>query len=145
MISPCVTNSYQTYNLIVIFLGKVMKQLIFEREALTTQWKEAIKMMHQRDNDVVHIQEQIMVTLELIQKEEEKLDEENNFLNNEKRNNRELELDLQKINAVHSKMRRELNDLSQHMIFLNSEVKYFFHFLLRLTLLMFFILTKLIL
>lgn len=101
-----------------------MKQLIVERETLTFQWKEAISMMQQRDNDVINMQTQIVTSLEVIEKQKEKLIEENNFLNNEKRNNHELEQELQKSNAINSRMRSELNDLTQHILFLNSEVKY---------------------
>lgn len=104
------------------FSGKVMKQLFVERENLTFQWKEAINMMKQRDDDVVNIQDQIVTTLEIIQKEEEKLNEENTFLKNENRNNHELEQELEKCNAVNSSMRKELNELTQHMLFLNTEV-----------------------
>lgn len=100
-----------------------MKQLIAERDALTLQWKEAIKMMHQRDNDVVHVQEQILTTLEIIQKQNEKLVDENDFLNNEKRNNHDLDLELQNKNAINSKLRRDLIELSNHILFLTGEVK----------------------
>lgn len=109
-----------------------MKQLFSERESLTTQWKDAIKMMQQRDNDVINVQEQIVLTLEMTQRQEEKLAEENIFLNNEKRNNRELDLELQQINAHISRMRRDLNDLSQNMLFINSEVNQDHCFFLRL-------------
>lgn len=114
------------------FSGKVMKQLFLEREALTFQWKEAIKMMQQRDNDVTNMQEQIVTTLEAIQKKEEKLLEENNFLNNEQRNNRDLELELQKVNAINSRTRNDLNELTQHMLFLNSEVNETLKFILNI-------------
>lgn len=109
-----------------------MKQLFLEREALTFQWKEAIKMMQQRDNDVTNMQEQIVTTLEAIQKKEEKLLEENNFLNNEQRNNRDLELELQKVNAINSRTRNDLNELTQHMLFLNSEVNETLKFILNI-------------
>lgn len=99
-----------------------MKQLFSERESLTSQWKDAIKMMQQRDKDVIHVQEQIVLTLEMIQRQEEKLAEENTFLKNEQRNNRELESELQQINSRNSRMRRDLNDLSQNMLLINSEV-----------------------
>lgn len=103
-----------------------MKQLIAERDSLTLQWKEAIKMMHQRDNDVVHVQEQILTTLEIIQKQDENLTDENNFLNNEKRNNHDLDLELQNKNAINSKLRRDLIELSSHILFFNGEVKVYF-------------------
>lgn len=107
-----------------------MKQLFSERESLTSQWKDAINMMQQRDKDVIHVQEQIVLTIEMIQRQEEKLAEENTFLKNEQRNNRELDLELQQINSRNSKMRRDLNDLSQNMLLTNSEVSQYINSLL---------------
>lgn len=106
-----------------LFSGKVIKQLFNERETLTKQWKDTIKMMQQRDMDVINMQEQIVTTLEVIQSQDEKLEEENNFLNNEKRNNHEVATEVQQINIIHSRMRRELNEMSLRVLFLHNEVR----------------------
>lgn len=104
------------------FSAKVMKQLITERENLTLQWKEAMKMMHQRDNDVINVQNQILAHLEITQQQEEKLAEENTFFNNEQRNNAELEIEIQNLNLTNSTSRKDFNDLTHHVLFLKSEV-----------------------
>lgn len=86
------------------------------------RWKEAVRMLQQRDEDVVKTQENIINTQELIEKHKEKLEEENGFLNNEKRNNHELDLEMESLNALNSRLRRDFDDLGQDLLLMNSEV-----------------------
>ncbi|KAG5864259.1 hypothetical protein JTB14_019631 [Gonioctena quinquepunctata] len=114
--------SVSNYGLIIERSGKVMKQLMAERDALITQWKDTVKMLQQRDNDIMNSQEQISNVLEIIQKQQEKLSEEKTFMKNERRNNREIELEVQEMNVVNSRMRRDLNDLMQHILLISGEL-----------------------
>ncbi|XP_056637755.1 coiled-coil domain-containing protein 39 [Diorhabda sublineata] len=102
--------------------GKVIKQLTVERDALINQWKDTVKMLQQRDNDIIRTQEEMYHVQEMIQKQEEKLEQENKFLENEKRNNRNLELEIQEANNVNSKLRREMADLYQMLLLMNTDV-----------------------
>ncbi|XP_057653393.1 coiled-coil domain-containing protein 39-like [Diorhabda carinulata] len=101
--------------------GKVIKQLTVERDALINQWKDTVKMLQQRDNDIIRTQEEMYHVQEMIQKQEEKLEQENKFLENEKRNNRNLELEIQEANNVNSKLRREMADLYQMLLLMNTD------------------------
>ncbi|KAJ8916181.1 hypothetical protein NQ315_016320 [Exocentrus adspersus] len=102
--------------------GKVLKQQEIERDALVKQWKEAVKMLQHRDEDVIKAQEQIVCTQELIEKQKERLNEENGFLANEQRNNHELDLEMESLNALSSRMRRNYSDLTQELLIMNSEL-----------------------
>lgn len=62
-------------------------------------------------------------TQDLISEEQERLDEQNNFLKNEINNNKELEQKIEEINAAGCKLHRELNDLIQFVVTLTSEVR----------------------
>lgn len=110
------------YELIIERSGKVIKQLCTEREALTERWKETVKMLQQRDNDTVKMQERITETLEIIEKQKEKLGDANAFLKNENKNNHDLQLELESLNTLNSRLRKELNDLTQLLLLLNSEL-----------------------
>ncbi|XP_044268674.1 GRIP and coiled-coil domain-containing protein 2-like [Tribolium madens] len=101
--------------------GKIMKQQVVERNALIQQWKESVNILHQRDNDIDRLQAQMLETQEIIEKEEEKLDEQKQFYENEVRNNNELEHEAQQLNLLNSRIRRELNEMSQNLFFLNSQ------------------------
>lgn len=89
---------------------------------MVKQWKEAVKMLQQRDEDIIKAQEKIISTQELIEQQKEKLSEENGFLNNEKRNNHELDLEMESLNALNSRMRKDFDDLTQESLLLTSEV-----------------------
>ncbi|XP_018561300.1 coiled-coil domain-containing protein 39-like [Anoplophora glabripennis] len=103
--------------------GKALKQQEKERDDLVKRWKEAVKMLQRRDEDVVKTQEHIIGTQELIERHKEKLDEENVFLNNEKRNNHELDLEMESLNALNSRLRRDCDDLAQDLLTMNSELQ----------------------
>uniref|UniRef100_A0A6P7GYN5 Coiled-coil domain-containing protein 39 n=1 Tax=Diabrotica virgifera virgifera TaxID=50390 RepID=A0A6P7GYN5_DIAVI len=101
--------------------GKVMKQLTVERDALITQWKASVKMLQQRDSDIMKSQEQLCHVQEMIEKQQEKLEEENTFLENEKRNNRTLEMEIQEANNANSRLKREMADMYQVLLTMNTD------------------------
>ncbi|XP_063902797.1 coiled-coil domain-containing protein 39 [Zophobas morio] len=101
--------------------GKIMKQQVEERNALIQQWKDSVKILQQRDNDIDHTQTQILETQEIIEKEQEKLQEHKQFHENELKNNNDLEHEKQQLNYLNSKLRRELHELSQYTLLLHSQ------------------------
>ncbi|CAH1176156.1 unnamed protein product [Phaedon cochleariae] len=117
-----ISANVSNYELVVERSGKVMKQLMAERDALISQWKDTVKMLQQRDKDIMNAQDQIANVHEMIQQQAEKLEDENTFLKNEQRNNRELEMETQSLNALNSRMRTEFGELTQHMLLLSSEL-----------------------
>ncbi|RZC32695.1 coiled-coil domain-containing protein 39 [Asbolus verrucosus] len=114
----CDLNNYER---ILERTGKIMKQQATERNALIQQWKDSVKILHQRDSEIDRLQLQILEMQEIMDKEQEKLEEQNDFYSNEVRNNDELEHETQQLNLLNSRMRRELNELMQYLLLLNSQ------------------------
>ncbi|VEN53385.1 unnamed protein product, partial [Callosobruchus maculatus] len=110
-----------SYDMVIERSGKVIQQQIADREALINQWKDAVKMLQQRDVDIFCAQEQIQMTYEAIAKQEDVLVEEHAFLNNQKRVNHEMELEIQSINSTNCRMRRELGEITQVLLLMNSD------------------------
>lgn len=111
------------YELVLERLGKVIKQQVAERETLINQWKETVRMLQQRDQDIAAAQEQVGNVYEMIETQKEKLEDEGNFLKNQQRTNHEIELEVQNLNSLHSRMRRDLGELNQHELLLISELQ----------------------
>lgn len=68
------------------------------------------------------MQVQIFEMQEIIDKEQEKLEEQKQFYENEVRNNNDVEHEAQQLNLLNSKMRRELNELTQYLLLLSNQV-----------------------
>lgn len=109
------------------FLGKVFKQQRDERTSLIKQWQEAIKNLKRRDDAIEQVVKDIAMVQQLVAEEQEKLDEQNNFLNNEINNNKEVDQQIQELNFSGSRLRRELTELIQYVLTLNSEVRILFY------------------
>lgn len=101
--------------------GKSIKQQIHERETLIKQWKDSVKMLQQRDADIDAGQERILVAQKVLAKREERLEEERGMLNNEKKNNHDMEMEIEQLNYTNSKMRREFSELQQNVFMMASE------------------------
>lgn len=101
--------------------GKSIKQQIHERETLIKQWKDSVKMLQQRDTDIDAGQERILVAQKVLAKREERLEEERGMLNNEKKNNHDMEMEIEQLNYTNSKMRREFSELQQNVFMMASE------------------------
>lgn len=80
-------------------------------------------MLQQRDSDIGVVQERIVEEEKVLEQQRERLEEENEMLKNEKKNNHEVELELEKLNAVNSRMRREFADLQQAVYTISNEVQ----------------------
>ncbi|XP_030752346.1 coiled-coil domain-containing protein 39-like [Sitophilus oryzae] len=113
----------ELYNqeMIIERIGKSVKQQVNEREALIVQWKEAVKMLKQRDEDIDVERDRILDAQNVLEKQQEHLSEEVRFLENEQRNNHETQLVLERINSLNSRLRRELGDLEQDVYAAISE------------------------
>lgn len=101
--------------------GKSIKQQINERERLIKQWKDSVKMLQQRDTDIDAGQERILVAQNVLAKREEHLEEERGMLNNQKKNNHDMEMEIEQLNYTNSRMRRDFSDLQQNVYSMASE------------------------
>lgn len=79
-------------------------------------------MLQQRDDDIEAGQERILEAEKVLESQNECLEEENEMLHNEQKNNRELLMEIEKLNSLNSRMRRELSDLQQDVYTIANEV-----------------------
>ncbi|XP_060519727.1 coiled-coil domain-containing protein 39 [Cylas formicarius] len=107
--------------MIVERTGKAIKQQFAERECLIRQWKDAIKMLHQRDADISAEQQHVTNSQEQLEKLQERLGEENEFLQNEQKHNRDIQLEIQKLNSQYSRAKLQLDDLIQKIYLIVNE------------------------
>ncbi|XP_066261629.1 coiled-coil domain-containing protein 39-like [Euwallacea similis] len=108
-------------DMIIERTGKAIKQQIDERESLIKQWKDSVKMLQQRDAEIETGQERILEADEVLKKQNEHIEEENKMLSNQQRNNHELELEIEKLNASSSGLKGELSDLQQSLFAIGNE------------------------
>lgn len=105
-----------------IILGKLFKQQEEERTALVAKWQDSVKHLRQRDEDINKTNKDIYLTQMAIANQQEILDEHNNFLINEKNQNRAIEEEMNELNNANSRARKELNDLIQYILRITNEV-----------------------
>lgn len=79
-------------------------------------------MLQQRDDDIEAGQERILDEEKVLESQNESLVEENQMLHNEQKNNRELLMEIEKLNSQNSRMRKELSDLQQDVYIIANEV-----------------------
>lgn len=79
-------------------------------------------MLQQRDDDIEAGQERILEAEKVLENQNESLEEENQMLRNEQKNNRELLMEIENVNSLNSRMRRELSDLQQDVYVIVNEV-----------------------
>lgn len=73
-------------------------------------------MLQQRDSDIMRAQEDLGHVNEVLQKAEDKLNTEKKFLANEKKNNKELEMEILEANDISTRYRKELADLYHYLM-----------------------------
>lgn len=93
-----------------------------ERTSLVKQWQIAVNMLRQRNSDIEKVHTDITTTQEVIQQQMETLDDQNNFLEREKHNNKEMLFEIESLNVNSSRIRRARNEMSEHVLTLKSEV-----------------------
>ncbi|KAL1491322.1 hypothetical protein ABEB36_011935 [Hypothenemus hampei] len=101
--------------------GKAIKQQMDERDALIKQWKDSVKMLQQRDQDIETTQNRILEAERMLANHQEQLEEENAMLGNEKKNNHEIDMEIEKLTALNTRMRRDLADLQQNIYAVANE------------------------
>lgn len=106
----------------VFISGKLFKNQELERTALVAKWQDAVKHLRQRDADIQRINGEIYMTELAIENQQEIVQEQNDFLNNEKVHNKATEEEINELNGVNSRIRKELNDLLQYILRITNEV-----------------------
>ncbi|KAF5275674.1 hypothetical protein FQA39_LY06786 [Lamprigera yunnana] len=117
-----VVGDVANYELIIERVGRVFKKQKDERTALLKQWKDAVDTLKRRDRNMKHIIIEIETTNQLFLEKRDTLEEQNTFLRNQMKNNKEMEVKVQELNYISSKMRQNLNDLIQIVLTLNGEL-----------------------
>lgn len=102
--------------------GKMLKQLREEKNRLIKQWQETVHNLRQRDDATLRIHREIESAQEVLLCQKTALQEQNDFLLNEQRNNKEVEEKIEEMNQTNCKLRRELNNMIQYVLTLNNEV-----------------------
>ncbi|KAK9879647.1 hypothetical protein WA026_006712 [Henosepilachna vigintioctopunctata] len=115
-------NDLSNYESVIERTGKTIQLQLAERDALVVQWKETVKILHQRDDAISLQEDKLLETMEMIQKNQEILKNEESLLNIEKNNNKELERENEDLSAQYSRHQRNLDNVYQYVLLLNSEV-----------------------
>lgn len=101
-----------------------------ERAAMVKQWEIAVRMLRQRNCDIEKVHLDLSNTQDVLEQQLDMLDDQNNFLEREQINNKELHFAIEDLNQHNSRIRRERNETCNFVLELKSEV------LLRLLLLL---------
>nr|XP_022910929.1 coiled-coil domain-containing protein 39-like [Onthophagus taurus] len=102
--------------------NKLFKQLEEERKALVIQWQDAVKNLRQRDEEIAKMNDDIMLTQAIIDERDAELRDEEKFLLNEKANNRKLEIEIEELNIFNSRLRLQLNEVTQSILTLGNDI-----------------------
>lgn len=81
-----------------------------------------MKILHQRDDAISAQQDKLLDTIEIIEREKEILKNEENLLEIEKNNNREIERENEDLNSQYSRYQKDLDKIIRFVLFLLSEV-----------------------
>ncbi|KAL3281106.1 hypothetical protein HHI36_004329 [Cryptolaemus montrouzieri] len=114
-------NDLTNYESVLERTGKTLKAQLAERDSLVVQWKETVKILNQRDTNISILQDKLLETVEVMQKDEEIKKNEENLLNIERNNNKEIERESEDLNAQYSRYLRDLDKVVQSVMFLNTE------------------------
>ncbi|XP_017776872.1 PREDICTED: coiled-coil domain-containing protein 39-like [Nicrophorus vespilloides] len=112
----------KNYEQILLRTGKILKQIKEERNSLIVQWQESVKHLKQRDQDIKRVNRDMDNMNEVIKQQQEKLDEENEFLQNEKNNNKFMDMQINEDNQLNSKLRRDLTIVTDEVTLLQNEM-----------------------
>ncbi|KAI4466333.1 coiled-coil domain-containing protein 39 [Holotrichia oblita] len=110
------------YEQILERTGKLFKNQELERTALVAKWQDAVKHLRQRDADIQRINRDIYMTELAIENQGEIVQEQKEFLANEKNHNKGTEEEINELNSVNSRIRKELNDLLQYILRITNEL-----------------------
>lgn len=120
-----ISSNINNYKNVITRTDKQISQQLIERNALINQWKESVKTLRQRDNEIEQKHKQINDNTELLQRQENILEEQNNLLNNEQKINQNLQRDNDELAINISLTRKHYNDLIENNALFNNEVYIF--------------------
>ncbi|XP_018335648.1 coiled-coil domain-containing protein 39 [Agrilus planipennis] len=102
--------------------GKHLKELRIERQAMIRKWQEAARNLYRQDDNIAKANLEAESVARVTADALEKLEEQNMFYEEQKNNNREIEMEVAEMNTRGSKMRRELDELVQYVISLTNDL-----------------------
>eukprot|EP00759_Apiculatamorpha_spiralis_P058034 PhF_6_TR894/c0_g1_i1/m.1407 len=99
------------------------KALHKDRQELLTQWDEAVKAMHRRDEAIQQAGERYSEGKQWLQKRTDQLKSRAKFHNLESQNNKDAEIKIQKEERVLTKYRADHTTVNQHITELTDELE----------------------
>ncbi|XP_058825431.1 coiled-coil domain-containing protein 39 [Topomyia yanbarensis] len=106
---------YRSLEQVLERTSQLYRQAHSERRQLVLTWKEAVKHMNQREEDIKTVEAEIERARELSALLNEDLQAQVDFLEEQQRNNREIEIGIAELNVDASKLRNRLNTLTDHV------------------------------
>uniref|UniRef100_A0A8D8C9K0 Coiled-coil domain-containing protein 39 n=1 Tax=Culex pipiens TaxID=7175 RepID=A0A8D8C9K0_CULPI len=106
---------YRSLEQVLERTSQLYRQAHTERRQLVLTWKEAVKHMNQREEDIKEVEGEIDRAREFSDLLSEDLKAQDEFLEEQQRNNREIELGIAELNVEVSKLRNRLNALTDNV------------------------------
>uniref|UniRef100_A0A8D8CGF1 Coiled-coil domain-containing protein 39 n=1 Tax=Culex pipiens TaxID=7175 RepID=A0A8D8CGF1_CULPI len=106
---------YRSLEQVLERTSQLYRQAHTERRQLVLTWKEAVKHMNQREEDIKEVEGEIERAREFSDLLSEDLKAQDEFLEEQQRNNREIELGIGELNVEVSKLRNRLNALTDNV------------------------------
>ncbi|XP_039452121.1 coiled-coil domain-containing protein 39 [Culex pipiens pallens] len=106
---------YRSLEQVLERTSQLYRQAHTERRHLVLTWKEAVKHMNQREEDIKEVEGEIERAREFSDLLSEDLKAQDEFLEEQQRNNREIELGIAELNVEVSKLRNRLNALTDNV------------------------------
>lgn len=106
---------YRSLEQVLERTSQLYRQAHTERRHLVLTWKEAVKHMNQREEDIKEVEGEIERAREFSDLLGEDLKAQDEFLEEQQRNNREIELGIAELNVEVSKLRNRLSALTDNV------------------------------
>ncbi|XP_053690796.1 coiled-coil domain-containing protein 39 [Sabethes cyaneus] len=106
------TEEYRSLEQVLERTSQLYRQAHQERRQLVLTWKEAVKHMNQREGDIKVVEAEIERARELSDLLNQDLQAQAEFLEEQQRNNREIELNIAELNVEVSKLRNRSQALT---------------------------------
>ncbi|XP_055635842.1 coiled-coil domain-containing protein 39 isoform X2 [Toxorhynchites rutilus septentrionalis] len=106
------TEEYRSLEQVLERTSQLYRQAHQERRHLVLTWKEAVKHMNQREGDIKMVEAEIDSAREMSELLSEDLRAQVEFLEEQQRNNKEIEIGIAELNVEVSKLRNRLNVLT---------------------------------
>ncbi|XP_029724791.2 coiled-coil domain-containing protein 39 [Aedes albopictus] len=103
---------YRSLEQVLERTSQLYRQAHSERRQLVLKWKEAVKHMNQREDDIKEVEAEIEKAREISAMLSDDLQAQVEFLEEQERNNKEIELGIAELNVEVSKLRNRLNALT---------------------------------